>query len=472
MGMDDGMSSQRMHNRRHFLKIAAAGTAGIVFFPGRSQGLSVSSGSAGWRAGLWINPDIANVKTICCYDEAMVKSQLPSDFAHQNDWVDAVLIAKNMDEIATKLTNINTASEAWKKIFRKPTDKLWNQVKAAIKVNCANISNMPRVAIVSKVCTELIKIGVPPANITIYDSLNNASGTGKYSDSLGNPISGLPSGIVVSTKTLDGPTVPVGSSTMQCSSAIAQPDTDPIVYSADILVNIGSNAGSDAGGSEPNLCMGNHIGTLKFSTPTAAELIAMNQSEAIIGQGTTAVPCRQQLCIIDSLWATVGPAGDLFKPCPCRIVMGMLPPVVDYLTAKNIREQHMNATPNATLITSWLTAFGYTTNDVVSAWQEYSPNTNITPANEHFEAAGTLITVSLGNAWGAQFTMPQKNLPVTIDVFTLNGQHVRHLSIPPRSDRSITVSLHEPGWQSGAGRYTIRCRMGREEKIAIAKPGF
>jgi hypothetical protein len=469
--MDDGMSSQRMHNRRNFLKIAAAATAGIVFFPGRSQGLSVSSGSAGWRAGLWINPDIANVKTICCYDEAMVKNQIVSDFTRQNEEVDPALIAKNMDELAIKLTNKSPASEAWKIIFRKPTDKLWNQVKAAIKVNCANTSNMPRVAIISKVCAELIKIGVPPANITIYDSLNNASGTGKYGDSLGNPISGLPSGIVVSTKTLDGPIVPVGSSTMQCSSAIAQPDTDPVVYSADILVNIGSNAGTDAAGSEPSLCMGNHIGTLKFSTPTAAELIAMNQCEAVIGQKTDTVPCRQQLCIIDSLWATVGPEGSELI-APCRIVMGMLPPVVDYLTAKNIREQRMNAPPNATLITSWLTAFGYTTNDVVSAWQEYSPNTNVTPANEHFEAAGTLISVSLGNASGARFTMPQKNLPVAIDVFTLNGQHVRHLSIPPRSDRSITVSLHEPGSRSGAGRYTVRCRMGGEEKIAIAKSGF
>jgi hypothetical protein len=470
--MDDGMSSQRMHNRRNFLKIAAAATAGIVFFPGRSQGLSVSSGSAGWRDDLLIHSSIDNVKTVCCFDEAMVESQLASDFAHQNEWVDPTLIAKNMDKLATMLANTDTASEAWKKIFRKPTDKLWNQVKAAIKVNCANTSNMPRVAIVSKVCTELINIGVLPANITIYDSLNNASGAGKYGDSLGTPISGLPSGIVVWTKTLDGPTVPVGSTTMQCSSAIVLPDADPITYNADILVNIGSNAGTDIAGSEPSLCMGNHIGTLKFSTPTAAELIAMNQSEAIIGQGTTAVPCRQQLCIIDSLWATVGPAGDLFKPCPCRIVMGMLPPVVDYLTAKNIREQHMNAPPNATLITSWLTAFGYTTNDVVSAWQEYSPNTNVTPANEHFEAAGTLISVSLGNASGARFTMPQKNLPVAIDVFTLNGQHVRHLSIPPRSDRSITVSLHEPGSRSGAGRYTVRCRMGGEEKIAIAKSGF
>jgi hypothetical protein len=256
---------------------------------------------------------------------------------------------------------------------------------------------------------------------------------------------------------------------MQCSSAIALPDADPITYNADILVNIGSNGGVDTAGSEPFLCMNNHIGTLKFSTPTNAELIAMNQCEAVIGQGTATFPCRQQLCIIDSLWATTGPAGADLR-VPCRIVMGMLPPVVDYLTAKNIREP-MNAPPNAALITSWLTAFGYSTNDIVSAWQEYSPSTGITAANRPREA-GTVITVSLGNASGARFTMPHKNLPVAIDVFTLNGQHVRHLTIPQRLDQSISVSLLESESRSCAGRYTVRCRMGREEKIAIVESGF
>jgi hypothetical protein len=457
------------HSRRHFLKIAAAGTAGIVLFPNRSPGAPASSGSAGWRAGLIINPSIANVKTISCFDEAMVVNKVAGDFARQNEGVDATLIAKNMDDIATRLTNISTPSDAWQTIFRKPTAKQWNQVKAAIKVNCANTYNMPRIAIVNKVCTVLITIGIPPANITIYDSMNNASGAGKYGDSLGKPISGLPSGIVVWTKTLDGPDVPVGSATMQCSSAIALQDSDPVTYSPDILVNIGSNAGVDTIGSEPGLCMSNHLGTLKFSTPTNAELIAINQSEAVIGQGTAAVPCRQQLCIIDSLWATIGPSGADLR-VPCRIIMGMLPPAVDFLTAKNIREP-MNTSPNTTLITSWLTAFGYTTNDVVSAWQEFSPSTSIRPTNLPLEA-GTVITVALGNSSGARFTMPHKNLPIALDVFTLTGQHVRHLSIPQRLDQSISVSLLESESRSCAGRFTIRCRMGKEEKIAIAKSGF
>jgi hypothetical protein len=455
-----------LHSRRDFLKIAAAGSAGIALFPGRSFTRSIASSTAGWRSELPINPLIANVKTVCCFDEAMVVNKIASDFARQNEGVNAAAIAKNMDEIAIKLTNISEAPEAWQTIFQKPAAKEWEQVKAAIKVNCANPNNMPRVAVVNKVCTELMHIGVPAANITIYDSQNNASGTGKYGDSQGIPVSGLPSGIVIWTKTLDGPTVPVGSGTMQCSSAIALPDADPIEYYADILINIGVNAGMDAAGSEPGLCMSNHTGTLKFSTPTPEELIAMNQCEAVIGQGTSAVPCRQQLCILDSLWATVGPSGSDLR-VPCSIVMGMLPPVMDYLVAKNIRERIMGVAPDSALITSWLAAFGYQTNDVVSAWQEYSPSTKILTANLQSELTNTIITVSLGNASGARFTMPRKNLAVSIDLFTLNGRHLKHLSLPPRSEQSISVSWHEPGKHSAAGRYMIRCRMGQEVKTAI-----
>ena len=462
-----------LHSRRNFLKIAAAGTAGIALYPGRSFAWFPASGEPGWHSGLSINPSISNVKTVCCYDEAMVVNKIAGDFARQNEGVNATTIAKNMDEIATKLSNTSAPSEAWQTIFQKPAAKEWNQVKAAIKVNCANPSNMPRVAVVGKVCTELINIGIPAANITIYDSQNNASGTGKYGDSQGIPISGLPTGIVIWTKTLDGPLVPVGNGTMQCSSAIAlpDPDIDPVQYCADILINIGSNAGIDTAGSEPGLCMSNHTGTLKFSTPTPEELIAMNQCEAIIGEGTSDVPCRQQLCILDSLWATVGPAGSDLR-VPCRIVMGMLPAAMDYLVAKNIRERIMNAAPNDALITSWLTDFGYQTNDVVSAWQEYSPSTNIMTANLRNEPAGTVITVSLGNASGARFTMTQKNLPVAIDLFTLNGQHLKHLSIPPRLDQSITVPWHESKARSATGRYMVRCRMGHEQKTAIAGLGF
>jgi hypothetical protein len=459
------------HTRRQFLKLAAAGVAGTLFIPHRGFAFLPASSSAGWRSGLNINPTISNVKAICCYDEAMIDIKLANDFARQNENVNATAIAKNMDELASKLANINTPSQAWQAIFRKPSAKQWNQVKAAIKVDCANPANMPRIAIVGKICTELINLGVSPGNITLYDTRYNAAGTGKYADSQGNPISGLPSGIVVSSQINDGPEVPVGGDIMKCSPVIAASNAGTISYIPDILVNIATNQGADAAGTEPGLCMSNHTGTLKFSTPSAAELIAMNQCEAVIGQGTTAIPCRQQLCIIDSLWATTGNTGN-FSAVPCRIVMGTLPPVMDYLTAKNIREPQriMNVPPNGSLITSWLTAFGYVATDCM--WYEYSPSTPVSDIHHPNNQRGTDLRVSLCNGAGAQFKLPHSNLPIAIDIFSLQGRRLRRLSLPPSADPSITISLPVAGYFSSPAGYAIRCRMGGEEKTEIARPFY
>jgi hypothetical protein len=469
------MKKPQLHNRRHFLKIVAAGTVGITFLSKSIAAASsfLSSSATGWRSGLKINPAIDNVKAICCYDDAMVVNKVAGDFARQNEGVNRTLIEANIDEMAKKLTNLSVAATAWQTIFRKPTNKQLTQVKAAIKVQCANTLNMPRVAIVGKICTELINVGVLPGNITIYDSYGNAGGTGKYADSLGNPIAGLPSGVIVSNKTLDGPTVPVGTASMQCSSIIAQENTDhSISYIADILVNIATNRGNDSTGSELGLCMDNHVGTLKYATPSADELIDMNQCEAIIGQGTAEIPCRQQLCIVDSLWASVTPTGS-FSHVPCRIVMGMLAPVVDYLTAENIRKPSsrglMNTPYNTSVTANWLTRFGYISSDL--QWNEFSPSTGISLHHES-GAAQTLINVSLAPSGGkasARFMMPRVNAPASINLFNLNGRLMRRLSLAPSTTRSISVSWDRFGARLPAGRYAVQCIMGGNEKTAIAE---
>ena len=97
-----------VHSRRRFLSIAATGTAGIILFPYARRTYSASPAQAGWRNGLAINPSIDNIKAICCYDEAMVPTKYATDFARQNEGINTALIAKNMDEIATKLTNIRS----------------------------------------------------------------------------------------------------------------------------------------------------------------------------------------------------------------------------------------------------------------------------------------------------------------------------------------------------------------------------
>ncbi|MBN1129231.1 MAG: hypothetical protein JXA71_09610 [Chitinispirillaceae bacterium] len=462
------MPNHLLHNRRHFLKMVTA--AGAFFmYPVK---VLASRLTAGWRNDLRINPLIDNVKVVYCCDSAMVEHKIANDFAHQNEGVNNTLIAANMDEIAKRLTNQSSPAAAWQVIFRKPSAKQWNQVSAAIKVSCANTLNMPRVAIVNKVCTELINQGVAAGNITIYDTRYNASGAGKYGDSLGNPIPGLPSGIAVSTATLAGPNVPVGNGSMPCSPVIAREDGGAIVYLADILVNIAANNGSNATGSELDLCMNNHAGTLKLSAPTPDELIDMNQSEAVIGEETADVPCRQQLCIIDSLWATASDTGPSTF-VDCRIVMGMLPPIVDILTAEFVRKpQRLMNTPYDTTVTAaWLSRFGFPTIDP-QWWIEYKPSTGTRRQHRVSVAGATVITVALGppgNAHAVRLFMPANNAPVTIDVLTLNGRRVRRLSLAATRNQSITVAWQNLGKRLGAGSYTLRCRMAGEEQHALVK---
>ncbi len=86
-------------------------------------------------------------------------------------------------------------------------------------------------------------------------------------------------------------------------------------------------------------------------------LLSFSQSKAILG-GT---PVRQQLCIIDSLWAKKGgPMGAPDKRLS-RLVMGTFSPAVDYATARQIREPLLGAKhPN---LDKLLSAFGYGKND-------------------------------------------------------------------------------------------------------------
>ena len=63
-------------------------------------------------------------------------------------------------------------------------------------------------------------------------------------------------------------------------------------------------------------------------------LIGINQSEPILGGD----PPRQQLCIVDSIWAAAGGPVSSITDAPLCLVMGTFGPIVDYLTAKKLRE--------------------------------------------------------------------------------------------------------------------------------------
>jgi len=263
------------------------------------------------------------------------------DFISQNIPVVAERVQANIDAMACTLAQKASPAEAWAVIFRKPEAKHWNEVKVAIKPN-ASQNNVTRVAVINAVCKALIGLGVLQENIAMYGCHRKGlmDKTTNYRPFLGK---GLPSGIVLSDGHESvGGTVKVAipkpqAGDHECAAALAH-------GTVDILVNIATNKGhifDSIGGI--SLTMKNHAGTFlfpvtkHFTSDGLRWIIAINKSDAILG-GT--IP-RQQLCIVDSLWAMKkGPPGVPTNR-PCSISMGTFGPAVDWVVTKRIREPIM-----------------------------------------------------------------------------------------------------------------------------------
>ncbi len=208
--------------------LAAAGVAVI----GVNQGEAEASG-AEWTNRSPINPAISNTKVVCCYDEMMITdaaaAKTATTLTAQNAVLNTSKVESNLDQLAMKLTGKATAQSAWETIFRKPEAKQWADVKVALKVNCIDSKNMPRIAVVGKVCKELAKLGVATSNMTIYDGGHDASGNNKYPPFIGN---GIPDGVKVQSGKGSTTSIAVGTGKMNCTN---------VVISSDILVNFAVN---------------------------------------------------------------------------------------------------------------------------------------------------------------------------------------------------------------------------------------
>ncbi|MBN1578308.1 MAG: DUF362 domain-containing protein [Chitinispirillaceae bacterium] len=430
-------------NRRSFLQKSVAGAAAIT--AGGVKFSNVFSAPAAWTDGMQINPAIDNKKVVCCYDTGMLNSDIEdvSTFRLQNNAVITSKVESNMDVMAKTLADKSDAAAAWATIFRKPDSKEWGEVKVAIKVNCIYTMIMPRIAIVGKVCQELIRLGVASANITVYDACSGATGNGKYTPYIGN---GLPTGVVVSNGT-QKVSVTVGSGQQSCTTVVTQ---------CDILVNCAVNKGHGQGRGGFTLTMKNHTGTMKFSCPSnLTEMIDQNKSDAILGGS----PVRQQLCIVDSLWAAVQGPGSAPTHTPCRIVMGTFGPMVDIAVARQIRENIMNAPHNTTAITSILSGFGYSESDI--NWSEFTqdPVREKNRLNSRYADRPFRILMENGNIRStmAQFTLPVDARMVKVSVIDLKGKLVRELIVDARGmDYLLWDGLTRHGTPVRSGSYTVR----------------
>jgi hypothetical protein len=353
--------------RRDFLKTSVAGIAGAMLVR-KGEGKRPPASAGAWRDGLEINPDIDNLDVVCCCDPGMLAFAM-TDFsaAGQNVPVDNGRVQYNLDKMARALVRKKSgdvsAEEAWRAIFRKPLSKAWKEVRAAIKVNCLEPRNAPRVAVLDKLCRVLNGFGVPFGNITIYDAITSA--TKCYRGFVGKSgWPGLPD--VVVADELGGwvkTSIPGFSRDFLCCGSLLD-------NSIDILINVAVNKGQPIPEiANSTLSMKNHYGTFHPTGPknawgdlvhsgrTATDwLLGISKHEAILG----GKPVRQQLCVVDSLVAQAqpGPVGIPSQRLN-RLFMGTFSPAIDYLIMKKLRGPVMGVTFDGRVADRFLTDFGY-----------------------------------------------------------------------------------------------------------------
>ena len=73
---------------------------------------------------------------------------------------------------------------------------------------------------------------------------------------------------------------------------------------------------------------------------------------------------RQQLCLVDALWASKKGPGGAPSAQPNFLAMGVLSPIVDYQVATKFRGQKMGWEPEMTSTRRMLTEFGYKEEDL------------------------------------------------------------------------------------------------------------
>jgi hypothetical protein len=338
--------------RRDFLKITAAGAAGLAL-------ARANKAFAAWPStgSLAVNSTIDNMRVVACYDPQMMQKSTSSLYAANQKLVDSCQVHANMDAMAMQLAQVATADAAWKAIFR--SSKAWAATKVAIKINGIEPRVMASVAVIEKFCNVFTGLGVLPANIFIYDGSSlGAAGIPTLTSYFSATDTTKIPGVVGNNSILGGTTnAPIpGGSSAACTANIAN-------GTIDILVNIANNKGHNlAWTGYTTLCMKNHFGTFP-PTHDLNYMFNINKSDAFLG----GIPVRQQLCFVDSLLAISGKmnTGSPDKQ-PNYLIMGTFGPAVDYLTVKKVREAILGSTHTAATIDSYITTFGYATTD--PAW--------------------------------------------------------------------------------------------------------
>lgn len=427
-------------NRRSFIKSTVGGVAGLTLAGGGIEsaiGDPIATGYA-WTDKMPINPDIDNMRVVCMYDPKMAGTPTASSFAAQNKAVDDKIVRENMDKMAMHLTGKATADDAWKTIFR--SSNAWKDTKVIIKLNCVESKMLARVSVIKKIADVLIDFGVLPANIVMFDGQGGMWSTYQSSVSLtdNTKIRAKMSNKYDDVGGQSAVTIPEISNSGYAPGDLVKGVTDIIV---NIAVNKGHNSPTFNVGMT-TLCLKNHFGTFlnggggggsyggaltAMHLHTTKGLLNINRIPEIVGGN----PVRQQLCIIDSLWAMKdGPSGSVDNK-PDRLIMGTFAGAVDYCCVKEIREKIMKVTNHqAAVIPQYLTAFGYKETD--PKWVEMTPDTvsirkvNPNPSSDVITFTHTGSSVQKSTL---HFNLPQNNRDnLTVHIVDMKGRLVREIS--------------------------------------------
>jgi hypothetical protein len=355
-------------SRRNFLKATAAGALAFSAVPTIIIPRRVEAYQPGGR----LHPNISPLRVAGLQDPAMTTAEMiGSNWQQQEQVVAWEAVQANMDSLACALAEERAADDAWKKILIKPAGKAWSDVVVAIKTN--NIAEQhTRSAVLSKVCHVLIDtLGVKASNIHVYDACHGGSIIRK------SPFARLPEGVTVEEKWGGSnveTTIPVpyfdGQRKAACLGHLVRGDVD-------ILINIAMCKGHGGQFGRFTMTMKNHFGTFNprpgHGEGPADYLIGLNKSPEILGAmdprtGDVLFP-RQQLCIIDGLWASDrGPGGNPSAQ-PNFLAMGTCGPVVDYMTAMRFRKDTMGWSVNEQVAERFLTEFGFSASNLPNGGQ-------------------------------------------------------------------------------------------------------
>jgi hypothetical protein len=343
-------------------ELAVAGAAAAAF-----PSLWVPKAHAAWSPGTWVHPNIDNLRVVTITDPAMTRPDSPGiSWARQEELVNPKVVWDDMDRLACGLVQTNKPEEAWKAVFIKPPRKSWSDTVFAIKTN--HISQQhTRSAVMSKVCQVAVEfLGVKAGNIHIYDACHGSSMEKE------TPFKGLPDGTRIENTWGGSDTTTAVPKPWDNGSGESRCLKHLVNGTIDILVNISMCKGHSSNFGGFTMTMKNHFGTFDpgpgHQSRSLEYLLAINQTQEILGPmdprtGQVQYP-RQQLCIVDGLWASKhGPSGNPSHQTNF-MAMGVFSPAVDYLVAAGFRAQRMGWTVNMNATRRMLTDFGYSEEDL------------------------------------------------------------------------------------------------------------